>query len=244
VTRVLITGAADGIGRQTAQTLLDQDHAVVLHARSRARAASSGLEALGSDVVVGDLADAEQVRDIADQLQRLAPIDAVIHNAGVIDGSSLLAVNVVAPYLLTALLPKPRRWIALSSSMHRGGRATVDGLDWDGSAGTSYSDSKLLVTTLAAAIAHRWDDVIVSTVDPGWVRSRMGGRSAPVSLAQGADTQAWLAVSDSPAATTSGRYWLDRRVRAPHPATQDPHLQRALLSALEQRTGSALSSSP
>ena len=126
--------------------------------------------------------------------------------------------------------------------MHRGGRATVDGLDWNSSAGTSYSDTKLLVTTLAAALGRRWNDVIVSAVDPGWVRSRMGGRSAPVPLEQGAATQSWLAVSDSPAATTSGRYWLDRQVQEPHPATQDPHLQQALLTALEQHTGSALSS--
>lgn len=241
MTRVLVTGSADGIGRQTAQTLLDRGHDVVLHARSRARAADAGLDRLGRDVVVGDLADAAQVLDLADQVRRLDPLDVVVHNAGVIDGPSLLAVNVVAPYLLTAHLPRPSRWIALSSSMHRGGTAAVDGLDWDGSVGTSYSDTKLLVTTLAAALARRWDDAIVSAVDPGWVRSRMGGRSAPGSLEQGAATQAWLAVGDSPEATTSGRYWLDRQVREPHPATQDPTLQHELLRVLERHTGAALS---
>ncbi|CAM3420508.1 SDR family NAD(P)-dependent oxidoreductase [Occultella aeris] len=240
MTRILITGSADGIGRETAQTLLDQSHDVVLHARTRGRASAVGLDGLGSDVVVGDLADADQVHDIANQLRQLAPVDVVIHNAGVIEGPSLLAVNVVAPYLLTTDLPTPSRWIALSSSMHRGGRTTVDGLDWSTSTGTSYSDTKLLVTTLAAAIARRWDDVIVSAVDPGWVRSRMGGASAPVSIKQGATTQTWLAVSDSPEATMSGRYWRDRRTEAPHPATHDSHLQQALLTALEQHTGSAL----
>ena len=57
-------------------------------------------------------------------------MDAVIHNAGAISGASLLHVNVVAPYLLTALIQRSQRLIYLSSSMHAGGRASLGGMDW------------------------------------------------------------------------------------------------------------------
>ena len=57
-------------------------------------------------------------------------MDAVIHNAGVYSGPQVLPVNVVAPYLLTALMRRPKRLIYLSSSMHTGGRTALSGMDW------------------------------------------------------------------------------------------------------------------
>jgi quercetin dioxygenase-like cupin family protein len=81
-------------------------------------------------------------------------MDAVIHNAGVMSGP-VLAVNVVAPYLLTALIERPQRLIYLSSSMHRGGRVSLVNIESNRHSG-SYSDSKLLVTTLAMAVARLW----------------------------------------------------------------------------------------
>ncbi len=60
----------------------------------------------------------------------------------------------VAPSLLSALIHRPQRLVYLSSSLHRGGRASLTGMDWSGHRTTgSYSDSKLLGTTLAAAVA-------------------------------------------------------------------------------------------
>ena len=82
----------------------------------------------GAEVVVGDLSDLEETRDVAAQVNRLGSMDGVIHNAGVISGPPVLPVNVVAPYLLTALIERPRRLIYLSSSMHRGGRARLSGM--------------------------------------------------------------------------------------------------------------------
>jgi NAD(P)-dependent dehydrogenase (short-subunit alcohol dehydrogenase family) len=59
------------------------------------------------------------------------------------------------------------RLVYLSSSMHRGGRASLAGMDWGGHRTTgSYSDSKLFVTTLAAAVARTWADVFSNAVDP------------------------------------------------------------------------------
>jgi NAD(P)-dependent dehydrogenase (short-subunit alcohol dehydrogenase family) len=64
VPRVLITGSADGLGRASARTLLDDGHEVVVHARSRERlAAVDELLDRGAMRVAGDLADLDQIRE-------------------------------------------------------------------------------------------------------------------------------------------------------------------------------------
>src|SRR3954451_22577451 len=130
---ILITGSADGLGRAAAETLLGAGHRVTVHTRSAGRLdAVESLIRRGASGVVGDLADLNQTRAVADQVNRLGPFDAVIHNAGVMRGPHILPVNVVAPYLLTALIDRPQRLVYLSSDMHQGGRASLDGLDWSG----------------------------------------------------------------------------------------------------------------
>ena len=200
MTRVLVTGSADGLGRLTAQTLLREGHRVVVHVRSDRRlVAVKKLLSQGAEAVVGHLGDLEHIHGVADQVNALGPVDVVIHNAGVYTGPTILPVNVVAPYVLTALIPNPRRLIYLSSGMHRGGRAKLDGLDWTGRSLTgSYSDSKLFVTALAAAVARRCPHILSNAVDPGWVPTKMGGPSAPDDLRLGHRTQEWLATTRRP----------------------------------------------
>lgn len=237
--RIFITGSTDGLGRGAALALLDEGHEVIVHARNRDRlAALRDLTERGARAVVGDLVDLDQTREVADQVNRLGRPHAVIHNAGVVSGAAVLPVNVVAPYVLTALIGRPQRVIYLSSSMHRDGRASLDGMDWTGSRVTgSYSDSKLFVTTLMEAVARLWPDVISNAVDPGWVPTRMGGSSAPDDLRLGHVTQAWLATSDDADALTSGGYWHHQRRSAPHPSVADEGWQDALLDALARHTG-------
>jgi NAD(P)-dependent dehydrogenase (short-subunit alcohol dehydrogenase family) len=240
--RVLITGSADGLGRATAQTLLEDGHDVVVHTRNRDRlAAVADLLDRGAQAVVGDLADADRTREVAEQANELGQMDAVVHNAGVIGGAALLPVNVVAPYLLTALVRRPPRLVYLSSNMHRGGRPDLDGMDWSGRRATgSYSDSKLFVTALAAAVARLWPDTLSNAVNPGWVATRMGGAGAPDDLRLGHLTQEWLAGSDDPRALTSGGYWHHQELREAHPAVHDVGFQDALLEALARFTGVTL----
>jgi NAD(P)-dependent dehydrogenase (short-subunit alcohol dehydrogenase family) len=195
----------------------------------------------GAAAVVGDLSDLEETRGVAAQVNRLGRVDAVIHNAGVISGPHVLPVNVVAPYLLTALIHRPQRLVYLSSSMHRGGRASLTGMDWSGHRTTgSYSDSKLFVTTLAIAVARIWAHVFSNAVDPGWVPTKMGGAGAPDDLRRGHLTQAWLATSDDPEARTSGGYWHHQRRAEPDPAVHDQQLQDNLLDALARFTATRL----
>jgi NAD(P)-dependent dehydrogenase (short-subunit alcohol dehydrogenase family) len=235
--RVFITGSADGLGRAAAQTLLEQGHEVVVHARNRDRlTAMRDLVERGAVVVVGDLSDPEETRDVAGQVNRVGRMDAVIHNAGVDTGPDVLPVNVVAPYLLTALMHRPQRLVYLSSSMHRGGRASLTGVDWSGHRAGSYSDSKLFVTTLAVAVARIWTDVFSNAVDPGWVPTKMGGAGAPDDLRLGQLTQVWLATSDDPEARTSGGYWHHQRRAEPAPSVHDQRFQDQLLEELARFT--------
>jgi NAD(P)-dependent dehydrogenase (short-subunit alcohol dehydrogenase family) len=240
--RVFITGSADGLGRAAAQTLVKEGHEVVVHARNTKRLlAVRDLVDRGATAVVGDLSDLEQTRDVAARVNRLGRMDAVIHNAGVYSGPKVLPVNIVAPYLLTALIDRPQRLIYLSSGMHRGGRARVNGIDWSGHRTTSsYSDSKLFVTTLAFAVARIWPDVLSNVVDPGWVPTKMGGAGAPDDLRLGHLTQEWLTTSDDPAARSSGGYWHHQRRAEPAPAARDQRFQDELLEALARCTATTL----
>jgi len=203
--RIFITGSAGGLGRAAAQTLLGGGHEVIVHARSAERlAAVNDLIGRGASAVVGDLADLKQTRAVADQVNQLGGVDAVIHNAGIYSGPQIMPVNVVAPYLLTALINRPLRLVYVSSGSHYSGRADIAGVEWSGQRKTgSYSDSKLFVTTLAVALARIWPEVYSNAVDPGWVPTRMGGPGAPDDLRLGHLTQEWLATSDEPQARSA-----------------------------------------
>ena len=104
----------------------------------------------------------------------------------------------------------------------------------------SYSDSKLFVTTLAAAIARLWPEVISNAGNPGWVPTKMGGRGAPDDLEQGHQTQDWLATSADPEALTSSGYWYHRQRQPPHRTVDDHAFQDRLLRTLAEETGTAL----
>src|SRR3954464_13894746 len=231
---ILITGSADGLGRAAAETLLGDGHQVVVHTRSAGRlAAVEPLIDRGASAVTGDLADLNQTRAIADQANRLGPLDAVIHNAGVIRGPQILPVNVVAPYLLTALIERPQRLVYLSSDMHEGGRASLDDLDWSGQRpSASYSDSKLFLTTFAMAVARLWPDVYSNAVDPGWVPTKMGGPGASDDLRLGHLTQEWLGTSEDPQARRSGGYWDHQSPADPAPSVHDQPFQDELIEDL------------
>ncbi|HEV7195437.1 MAG TPA: daunorubicin C-13 ketoreductase, partial [Pedococcus sp.] len=226
------------------------------HARSHERAATlSDLAGHGTSIVVGDLASQGETRDVAEQVNRLGRMDAIIQNAGVYGDiprrptpeghPRLLAVNTLAPYLLTGLIQTPERLIYLTSDMHVSGDDSLNDLDWNTrrwNATQAYRDSKLFVTALALAVARRWPDIISHAVDPGWVPTRMGGPSASDDLEQGHLTQTWLAVTDSPDALRSGQVWHHRRPAPIAAAAGDSSFQDRILQQLAEKTGIVLES--
>ena len=179
---VLITGSNDGLGRDAARRLVDDGHRVVGHARNTEKADGLRRELPGlADVLVADLSSAAQVRRLAEEADAIGTFDAVIHNAGLgfrepdrgptEDGHArTLAVNALAPYLLTALMHPAGRLVYLTSGLHEQGETDLDDLDWtarpwDGR--QAYCDSKLFDATLAAAIARRRPDIVSTSVTPG-----------------------------------------------------------------------------
>jgi len=172
--RVLITGSSDGLGLMAGRLLADQGHEVVLHGRNDARAADAKKAVPKAEAaVVGDLAAIAATKDVAAQVSALGSFDAVIHNAAVgsreghrVTGDGLphvFAVNALAPYILTALVERPKRLVYLSSGMHEHADAHLDDVlwrkrRWDGS--SAYAESKLYDVMLAFAVARLWPDVL------------------------------------------------------------------------------------
>lgn len=249
--RVFITGSSDGLGLMAARLLIGQGHEVVLHGRNEGRSRDALAAAAGAaGAVSGDLSTIAGARTVADQVNKLGHLDAVIHNAGVgyrggrveVEPGvpSVFAVNVLAPYILTALIERPERLVYVSSGTHRGVRPRMDDLLWtkrSWSGSSAYAESKLCDVLLAFAIARRWKEVKANALEPGWVATKMGGPSAPDDLHEGCVTQAWLATSEDELARSSGGYFYHQRPRAPNPIAADLRRQEELLAECGRISG-------
>ena len=171
MSRVFISGSSDGLGLMAARLLVDGGHEVTLHARNTARAEDARRSVpQAKAVAVGDLSSIEETRRVAEQVNALGRHDAVIHNAGVgyrearrietVDGlSHVFAVNVLAPYLLTALITPPDRLVYLSSGMHVGGDPLCPAL-------TTVSPSHSPRWALRATMVGRSEMSILSGIRP------------------------------------------------------------------------------
>jgi NAD(P)-dependent dehydrogenase (short-subunit alcohol dehydrogenase family) len=251
VVRVLITGSSDGLGLMVGQLFVDQGHRIVLHARNDARAADAKTALPKAEaVVVGDLSSIAGAKDVAKQVNGLGSFDAIIHNAAVgyreghrltSDGlPHVFSINTLAPYVLTALIERPKRLIYLSSGMHERADANLDDIlwrkrRWDGS--SAYGESKLHDVMLAFAVARLWPNVLSNAMTPGWVPTKMGGEGAPDDINQAHLTQVWLATSDEAAARTTGGYFYHLKPRDPNPEARDVALQDRLFDICREISG-------
>jgi NAD(P)-dependent dehydrogenase (short-subunit alcohol dehydrogenase family) len=255
LSRVFISGSSTGLGLMAARLLIEQGHQVVLHGRNLARVddARSALPAAEA-VVIGDLTTIAGARSVAEQVNKLGSFDAVIHNAGLgyrepkrivtEDGlPHLFAVNTLAPYVLTALIERPKRLVYLSSGMHHHAKSNFADLtwakrSWNGSA--AYAETKLHDVQLAFGIARRWPDVLSNALEPGWVPTKMGGPSAPDDIDKAHLTQVWLAASSDRSAQVTGQYFYHLQKLEPNPEARDERLQLQLLDACSRHSGITL----
>lgn len=249
--RIFISGSSTGLGLIAGQWLAERSHKVILHGRNAERSDDARRSLPGAfAVVTGDLETMANTYQVAEQVEAIGSIDAVIHNAAVgylepfrttADGlPHLFAINTLAPYILTALISKPKRLVYLSSGMHKSARVHLDDLlwerrSWNGS--SAYAESKLHDAMLAFAVARQWPDVLSNAVEPGWVATRMGGQGAPDDLGKGGVTQAWLAEGKDAETQTTGAYWFHQRQRPANPEAHDVDLQDGLIAALEKISG-------
>ena len=249
--RVFVTGSSDGLGRMAAQLLTERGHAVVLHARHEARAREARAAVPAAEAVLtGDLASLKQTRALAEQANALGTFDAVIHNAAVgyrerqrlvtEDGlAHVFAINTLAPYVLTALMHRPRRLVYVSSELHRRADPSLLDLNWEHRpwrGNRAYSETKLHNVLIAFAVARRWPAVLSNAMEPGWVPTKMSPR-ATGDLDAAHRTQVWLATADE---IGTGGYFYHQRPRAPNAATRAPGLQDRLLAECERLSGAKL----
>jgi NAD(P)-dependent dehydrogenase (short-subunit alcohol dehydrogenase family) len=253
--RIFITGSSDGLGKMAAGLLIRQGHRVVLHAKNEQRAADALTGNPKAEAVfVGDLSGIGQTVELAEKVNGLGQIDAIIHNAAVgyreprkittVDGlPHLFAINSLAPYILTALIKKPQRLIYVSSGLHREGDSGLGDLLWEKrpwNGFQAYADSKLHNVLLAFAIADKWKDVHSNALEPGWVATKMGGAGAPDSLEQAPLTQVWLASSNDPEVLRSGGYFHHKKPAVFHPDAKNRDTQELFLQKCAQISGITL----
>ena len=252
----LVTGATDGIGLQTAIELAKKGARVLVHGRTEKKARTAA-ESVTSHVpsaevvpVWGDFGRLSEVRALAAQVAKEAPVlDVLVNNAGVFmkertltsDGyETTLQVNHLAPFLLTTLLlPQLKaapqgRVVNVSSMAHARGRVVLDDLQgekrYDGHA--AYALSKLLNIHFTHELARRLEGTKVTTsaLHPGVITTKllrtgfgMGGSD----LETGARTSVYCA-TDPELATVTGRYYSAAREATPAPQADKPDLERQL----------------
>ncbi|KAJ9664680.1 hypothetical protein H2198_000026 [Neophaeococcomyces mojaviensis] len=247
--KIFITGSADGLGSRAAKVLVERGHQVTLHARNAQRAKDAQKACPGAEnVLVADLSSTEETKQLAQELNKLGPWDSIIHNAGVMRVSSstkgkedlpvLFATNTLAPYMLTCLVKPPKRLTFLSSQMHQGGDPSLRNLTSCG-----YSDSKLHNTMMAFAFAKKFPNVEVSSLDPGWVQTKMGGAGAPDDIDAAVETYVMLAEGTGAAKGQTGQHWYQSRPRDFAKAAADGDRQEKLLKELESISGVSIPAS-
>lgn len=249
---ILITGATDGIGKETAHALAAMGARTIIHGRDprkTARVKEEVIMASGNrniEIVVADLQAMANVRALADEIRsRVDHLDVLINNAGTYqqtyqkttDGFEMnFAVNHLAPFLLTNLLldlikdSAPARIITVSSSAHKSARIDLENLNaekkfhgWG-----AYCLSKLgnLLFTFALARRLEGSGITANALHPGTIDTKMlakiGLEGKPVE--KGAETPVYLASSPE-VSNISGEYFRNKQITEPSEAARDQHLQ-------------------
>lgn len=250
--KILITGSADGIGQAAAKVLADNGHAVWLHARNNDRAASAHKAVpKAQGVLIGDISEVASMKAFAAKANETGPWDAVVHNAGLglsTDGkktaegvAQIFSVNSMAPYVLTSLMEKPKRLLYVSSGLHMSGDDSLEDVGWTSGRSfvpmQAYNDTKLHNVLLANAVAKRWTDVQSCSLDPGWVKTKLGGGGAPGSTDPPAKMIASYAAGESVAGDKSGVYLNPGGVGKPHGAATKGEKQDKLMQIYAELSG-------
>ena len=224
----LITGANRGIGLEVAKALAKRSFHVLMAVRNPQK--SEEILPLhpelqeNATIIECDVSDPGSIRYAAKQISSLVSrIDVLINNAAIFDkedssiqriGAELILdtfkTNTVGPILITQaflplLLQSPEARIINVSS---GAGALNQMLHW----APAYSISKtaLNAVTRQFAFALQPKGIAVNSVDPGWVKTEMGGAQAPRNVEQGAETIIWLA-TEAPIDIT-GKFIHDKKV--------------------------------
>ena len=251
--KILITGATDGIGMETARMLTKEGHEVLLHGRSEEKLADVAKETgnENAEQYVADLSQMANVRSFARAVrEKHSHLDVLINNAGVYtapgekteDGLDIrFAVNTVAPYILTnellPLMDDSGRIVNLSSAAQKPVDAKALAGNADLQDGEAYAQSKLALTMWTVELANSVDPVIVA-VNPGsllgskMVKTAFGVEGSDITI--GANILYQAALSDT-FADASGKYFDNDSgdFGDPHPDAMDQDKRTALIEQIE-----------
>lgn len=260
---ILVTGATDGIGLETARQLALQGQELVLHGRSEEKAQHARNKILRSAPLAklhtahADLADLAAVARMADDLNtRLPHLDVLINNAGVYltehklskDGYEMtMAVNHLAHFLLTLrLLPLLKksaepRVVTVSSMVHSDGHLDFDHMQdaahYDGY--QAYANSKLANSLFARELARREPWLISNSLHPGVVGTKLLHAAFSIQgsdVSEGARTSVFLATSPE-ISGISGKYFDTCRITTTPASVNNPQLARQLWEWSERAIG-------
>lgn len=204
---VLVVGASRGIGLEFVRQYLAEGRTV--HATARDPQAAAGLVNLTGDLTVHQL-DVRNAGQITQLVERLVdrPVGVLIHNAGVnqgVDAVEMMAVNAEAPIRVTeallageAIVPGTRVVLVTSQMGARRGGSAGLGL---------YGKSKAALNDAFRERADGWADrgLVAVVVHPGWVRTDMGGQSAPLGVEESVSGLRQLIAGLT--AEHHGRFW-------------------------------------
>jgi NAD(P)-dependent dehydrogenase (short-subunit alcohol dehydrogenase family) len=223
----LVTGANRGIGLEVCRQLAQAGYTVVLTARDRQKAerAAEQLNAGNGKVVPAtlDVTDAPSIRAAARQVaDRIGHVDVLINNAAILIAEDADLLDAAIDDFRTTFETNVFGAVAVSQAFVPGMVERRYGRIVNVSSGAgqlagmrtyapAYSMSKAALNafTRQLAAATHATGVLVNSVDPGWVRTDMGGAAAPRSVAQGAETIVWLATL--PESGPTGGFFSDRR---------------------------------
>lgn len=255
-TYILVTGATDGIGKQTALELAQTGATILVHGRNPERGErviNEIRQATGNQrvsLVLADLSKMAEVRHLAESVKAQTPhLDVLLHNAGTMmkkrvlteDGfETTFAVNHLAPFLLTHLLvdhvkaAAPARVITVASTTHHQGRIDFGNLQGERKFDTyaAYSMSKLANILFANELADRLQKtgVTSNSLHPGVIGTKMlrdhYGMNGD-SVESGAETSVYLATAPNVAPIT-GEYYVRKQIAPVAPAVKDAALQKRL----------------
>ncbi len=262
---MLVTGATDGIGRQTALELAHMGATVLVHGRNRERGkrvVEEIQQATGNErvsLVLADFSRMAEVRDLAEAVKAQVPrLDVLLNNAGVMmkkrvvteDGfETTFAVNHLAPFLLTHHLVEhvkaaaPSRIVTVSSMTHQQGRIAFDNLQGERRYTTyaAYGASKLANVLFANELAERLQGtgVTSNSLHPGVIGTKMlrdhYGMDGD-SVESGATTSVYLATSPEVEGVTRA-YFVRQRVAPTASAVKDKALQKQFWEVSEELLG-------